>query len=134
MYLSLLNTEQKRLFLSVAYGLATSDGDFSEREQQVIESYSMEMNIEINMEDIDMKLDKVINNLSSICGLREKKIIVFEMTGLAMADNNYDTGEREIIKRTLLLFGLEADFGVYCEKKLLEYFELQNQLNTYILS
>ena len=33
MYLSLLNTEQKKLFLSLAYNLAASDGDFSENER-----------------------------------------------------------------------------------------------------
>ena len=56
------------------------------------------------------------------------------MIGLAMADSNYDDNEREIIKKALTLFGLETNFGKYCEKKLIEYFNLQNELNTYILS
>ena len=134
MYLSLLNTEQKKLFLSIAYDLASSDMDFSESERQVIDGYSMEMKIEFKMEEIDKYLNRFINNINQTCGKREKKIIIFEMIGLAMADSNYDDNEREIIKKALTLFGLETNFGKYCEKKLIEYFNLQNELNTYILS
>ena len=134
MYLSLLNTEQKKLFLSLAYNLAESDEEFSESERQAIKGYSMEMEMELEMEDVDKDLNRVISNINRVCGKREKKIIVFEMIGLAMADSNYDDGEREIVKKALTILGLESNFGDYCEKKLIEYFNLQNELNTYILS
>ena len=134
MYLSLLNTEQKKLFFSVAYNLASADGDFSESEKRAINGYSMEMEMEFKIEDVDKDLNRVISNLSQICGNREKKIVIFEMIGLAMADSNYDNNERKIVKRALGLFGLESNFGDICEKKLIEYFNLQNELNTYILS
>lgn len=134
MYLSLLSTEQKKLFLSLAYNLAAADGDFSDTERQVIKSYSMEMDMEIKMEDFDTDMNRVLSNINSICSIREKKIIVFEMIGLAMADHNYNCGEREIVRKALSIFGLESNFGDYCVKKLTEYFNLQNDLNTYILS
>ena len=116
MYLSLLNTEQKKLFLSLAYNLAASDGDFSENERQVIKGYSMEMEMELKMEDVDKDLNHVISNINQICGNREKKIIVFEMIGLAMAESNYDDGEREIVKKALTIWGLESNFGYNCRK------------------
>lgn len=94
----------------------------------------MEMDMELKMEDVDKDLNRVINNINQTCGKQEKKIIVFEMIGLAMADYNYDDGEREIVKKALAIFDLESDFGDYCEKKLTEYFNLQNELNSYILS
>lgn len=134
MYLSLLNTEQKKLFLSLAYNLATSDGDFSENERQVIKSYSVELEMELNLKDVDRDLSRVIQNINLICGFREKKIIVFEMVGLAMADYSFDTGERAIVKKAISVFDLDSDFGDYCENKLTEYFNLQNDLNTRILS
>lgn len=134
MYLSLLNTKQKKLFLSLAYNLAVSDGDFSENERQVINSYSVEMNLEFKMEDIDNDINRVVNEINSICEIREKKIIVFEMVGLAMADYNFDDGEREIIQKALSIFGLDSEFGSFCEKKLSEYFCLQEELNNKILS
>lgn len=134
MYLSLLNTEQKKLFLSLAYNLVTSDGDFSENERAAIQSYSMEMNMELKIEDVDNDINRVVDNINSICGIREKKIVIFEMVGLAMADCNFDDGEREIVKKALTMFGLDLQFGDFCEKKLSEYFNLQEELNSNILS
>ncbi len=134
MYLSLLNIEQKKLFMSLAYNFAASDGEFSEKERQVIKSYSTEMDMEIKIEDVDTDMDRVISNINSICETREKKIIVFEMIGLAMADYRFDDEERKIVRKALSIFGLESDFDVYCENRLMEYFNLQNELNKYILS
>lgn len=134
MFLSLLNTDQKKLFISLAYNLASSDGDFSENERMAIQSYSMEMGMELKLEDVDTDLDHVISEVNTLCGVREKKIVVFEMIGLAMADDNYDDGERKIVHKVLEICGLDAEFGDYCEKKLVEYLDLQEELNSKILS
>lgn len=45
MYLSLLNDNQKSLFLSIALYLAKVDNDYSEEERRIIQSYCVEMNI-----------------------------------------------------------------------------------------
>lgn len=134
MYLSLLSTEQKKLFISIAFNLADSDGEFSKNEKQVIESYSKEMEMTIKREEVDTDMNRVISNINAICSVREKKIIVFEMIGLAMADSNYDEGERKIVRDVLSVFGLEHTYADYCEKKLSEYFELQHELNESVLS
>lgn len=134
MFLSLLNTNQKKLFLSFAYDLAASDGDFSENERMAIKSYAMELAMEIKIEDVDKDLDHVVMAINKQCGVREKKIIVFEIIGLAMSDYKYDDGEREIVGNALTIFGLDAEFGDFCEKKLTEYLHLQTELNTRILS
>lgn len=134
MFLSLLSKDQKKLFVSAAYNIAGSDGDFSESERMVIQSYSAEMGIEIELEDVDTDMNRVISEINNLCGIREKKIIIFEMIGLAKADYNYDEGERKIIRNALKIFGLDADFGDYCEKKLTEYLSLQEELNSKILS
>lgn len=134
MFLSFLNSRQKKLFLSLGYDLAAIDGDFSENERAVIESYSSEMGMEINLEDVDADIDHVIAALNENCGTREKRIIIFEIVGLAMSDYNYDAGEREVVRKALDVFGLDAEFGDFCEKKLTEYLNLQEELNKRILS
>lgn len=134
MYLSILTTEQKKLFLDLAYNLAISDGDFSEYERQILKSYSIEMEMKVKMEDFDTNIDSIINNLNSICKAREKKIIIFEIIGLAMIDHHFDNCEKEIVRKALSVFELEEDFVKYCERKLTEYFKLQDELNKYILS
>jgi hypothetical protein len=133
MFLSLLNTEQKKAFMSLAYNLAVSDGDFSESERTAIKGYSMEMEMEFKMEDVDTDINNVISVINKICGKREKKIIVFEIIGLAMADYNYDNGERKIVKKALDIFDLDTSFGDFCEEKIEEYLELQEELNSKIL-
>ena len=134
MFLTMLNTEQKKLFISLAYNLASSDGDFSEDERLAIKSYSVEMGMKFKIEEVDTDINCVISEINKISGVREKKIIVFEMIGLAMSDNNYDDCEREIVCKVLKIFGLDAEFGVFCEKKLTEYLKLQEELNANILS
>lgn len=134
MYLTLLNTEQKKLFLNLAYNLVISDGNFSEKEKQIIKAYSIEMEMELKIEDIDKDIDRIIKNINLISGSREKKIIVFEMIGLAMADYNYADEELSIIKKTVSAFNLDYNFADYCKNKVSEYLNLQNDLNFHILS
>lgn len=134
MFLSLLDINQKKQFISLAFNLAVSDGEFSENERVVIKNYSVEMGMELKLEDVDTDIDHVISEINNLCGVREKKIIVFEMIGLAMSDYHYDDKERLIVRKALEVFGLDTEFGNFCEKKLTEYFNLQEELNSKILS
>lgn len=134
MFLSLLNTNQKKLFMSLAYNLVMSDGDFSENERMAIKSYSIEMDMEMKLEEVDTDMNHVISEMNASCGMREKKIIIFEIIGLAASDYRYDEGERAIVRKALDIFGLDAEFGDFCEKKLSEYLDLQEELNSKILS
>ena len=134
MYLSLLNNRQKELFLMMAYHLANTDGDFSESEQMMMNSYAGEMGISPDISKTKMDISKVIDALCSTAGKREKQIIVFELIGLAMADSNYDASERKVIREMAEKFGVDTEFEKFCEKKLTEYLELQNALNEMILN
>lgn len=134
MFLSFLSTNQKKLFISLAYNLAVSDGDLSENERTAIKSYSMEMGMEFEFEDVNTDIEYVVSELNKLSGIREKKIVIFELIGLAMSDCNYDDGERKIVRKILKIFGLDIEFGVFCEKKLAEYLNLQEELNSKILS
>ena len=133
MFLSLLTSEQKKLFISFAYDLAFSDGNFSEKEKVLLKNYSMEMGMEIKQEDINGEINSIISEISRLCGHREKKIIIFEAIGLAMADYNYDEAERKVLKEALNTFGIDSEFGDYCEEKIREYLCLQEEINMKIL-
>ncbi len=135
MYLSLLNEEQKELFLHLAVYLASADNDLSEQEIQLIQSYSKEfkMNIDPEIFNTNIDIDRIINRFYAISDIREMKIIVFELIGLAMADHKYDDSERIVIKKLISSFDLEINFDVFCENKLSQYFILQEELNTAIL-
>lgn len=133
MYLALLDKESKELFASLAYCLAMSDSDFDEKERLLINSYEIEMGIKIDFDKLNDDMDDVIDKITEICNMKEKKIIVFELVGLAMVDSNYDNGERTIITKVISKWNLDENFGDFCENKLTSYFNLQNELNRQIL-
>lgn len=118
----------------MAYHLANTDGDFSESEQMMMNSYAGEMGISPDIGKTDMGISEVVDELCSTAGKREKRIIVFELIGLAMADCNYDASERKVIREMVEKCGIDTEFEKFCEKKLTEYLELQSALNEMILN
>lgn len=133
MYLGLLNKQQKQLFFEFAYYLAAVDGDYSDSEKQVMESYCYEMKENFNVNDVGMSIEDIINKMQVECGEREKKIIIFEAVGLALSDGNYDENEKKFIYSAMFKFGVKKDFEQKCEKMLNEYTAFQNKLNTLII-
>ena len=98
MYLGLLKESQKEMFLELAINLAKSDGDYSEEENAIITSYCQEMQISFEREKKNRSIDELVSEFALLCTAQEKKIIAFEIIGLAMCDNVYH--EKENISST----------------------------------
>ena len=133
MYLSLLNEKQKSLFLGLAYDLASFDGNFSNTEKMMISSYCQEMQMKFDQNNMVKPVNEIIEEMNVECGLREKKIIIFESIGLAISDGNYDVPERELIGSMIRKFNVEHDYAGQCENVLKEYITLQNKINRLVI-
>lgn len=133
MYLSLLKEEQKGVFLELAYEMAFLDNDFSEQEKFMIESYCNEMRMEVPPVIRARSMAELIETIKEEWEEREKKIVLFEIIGLAMIDSNYDEEERKSIVSMTEIFGLTDEFRDECEILLKEYVEMQSRMNTLIL-
>lgn len=133
MYLATLKEEEKELFLGLAYNLATSDGEYSLEEQSTIMGYCQEMQIQFNEKSINKSINEIITELKEKSNNRTHRIIVFEAIGLAMADNNYDEGERKIINKMISAFALNPEFNNECEQIIKEYISFQNRINQLVL-
>lgn len=133
MYLSLLKEEQKGVFLELAYEMAFLDNDFSEQEKLMIESYCNEMRMEVPPVIRARSMAELIETIKEAWEEREKKIVLFEIIGLAMIDSNYDEEERKSIVSMAEIFGLTDEFRDECEILLKEYVEMQSRMNTLIL-
>lgn len=133
MYLATLNSEEKKLFLSLAYHLASSDGNYSFEEEVMILGYCNEMGISFGKELISKDLDYIFKEFMEKSSLQTKKIIVFEAIGLAISDKKYDAEEREMILKMQDLFHIEKTFVENCERILDEYIEFQNRVNEIVL-
>lgn len=133
MYLPLFSEEQKKLFLELAFHMVMADGVFSDEERNVIDCYYSETKCKPLDEKSIRELNTVFNDMKSKLGDREKKIVIFEMLGLALADGDYAEEEKKIIEDLLKHLNISHDFVDKCKAVLGEYFDLQNKINTLVL-
>ena len=133
MYLSMLNEKQKENFMELAYQMAFIDNNFSEKEKIMIESYCEEMHISVPEAIREESVDEIIESMRRECTVVEKKIVIFEILGLALMDGNYDDAEKMLIEKITKAFELEGAFLRESEKVLKNYIELQGRVNALVI-
>lgn len=110
MFLNLLSKEEKNGFLDLLYMTAKIDGDYSEKETERIKAYIVEMGINPeNSEQNEEELSKVLLNFSK-SNETIKKIVILELTALALVDGYKDT-EKELIEEILNDFNLSIEYA-----------------------
>ena len=77
MYLAQLTENQKQLFLGMAYCIASADGNYSDDEKRIMESYCAEMNIAADLNNLLTNPDEIIAQIKADCGKVARKIIIF---------------------------------------------------------
>lgn len=133
MYLSLLNKKEKELFLGLAYGVSLIDGKYTIEEKQIIESYCDEMQISSSVLNKQVPLNDIIDEMVEECSSRNKKVIVFEIIGLAMCDGKYDGKEKDFIFELSQKFRLDQDFSTQCANIISEYILFQSKINALVI-
>ena len=104
MFLNELKRDESIAFLELVNQVANVDEVFAKEEKNLIEDYKKELNLP-EYEIQNMKYDEIIEKLSKSTE-RTKRIIYFEIVGLALIDGEYE--EREVG----LLEKIEKDLGV----------------------
>lgn len=133
MFLEILNEKEKELFLSLAYDLSAADKDFSPEERELISGACREMNIAFDMDKVELSVDKVIEQINSVCSLQSKKVMIFEAMRLAASDEDYDDDERKIISDAFAKFGLGKEYHDKCEAIINEYTALQYKMQELVV-
>ena len=133
MYLGLLNEKEKKMFLDFAQYVSASDGNVGVEETETLKAYCVEMNISTQFEKPIKTVDNVIEEINSLCDDRSKKIIIFELIGLALSDNSYDIAEKNLINSAIESFNMDKNYIQECEKIISEYISFQNRVNALIL-
>ena len=95
MYLQFLKENDKENFLSLAHGVSLLDGTLGNEEQQMLDSYCSEMGVSNKLLQSIVPLDTAVINLTNDSSLITKKIVIFELVGLAMSDGSYDKVEKD---------------------------------------
>ena len=106
MFLQVMNMEEKEKFLELVYKVANIEGEFSEEEQEIINSYKNELGLfEIpETGDIDSLADYFAIKADEI-----KKIVLFEIVGLINADDKIVKEETNILNIMTGRFGLDNE-------------------------
>jgi len=107
MFLNNLDKNEKIAFLNLAHYLARSDGDFSEKQKEIINTYCYEMNIDdIEFDENNFNIDLV---LKSIKNKKSQKIVLLEVMALVYSDNILHPEEEKVINLMLDIFGIEKN-------------------------
>ena len=133
MYLTLLSEEQKKCFLGLAYNLSNIDGDFSESEKQMLESYCTEMDFVYSDSIAKVDLEILLANITNLFDEKSIKVVVFELVGLAMIDDNFDESEYKMLNKIIEKFIINSDFIKECENLIKKYLDVQFNINSLIL-
>ena len=129
MYLSLLNESEKAVFLGMAYNIANIDGDYSDAEKSMINGYCQELQCQFDEKSMIKPMESLVQTIKVGSNEIVKKIFVFELIGLGMADGNYDNNERKFISQMIEEYNLDYDFANKCEGILNEYIRFQGKIN-----
>lgn len=132
MYLALLKQNEKENFLKLAVALSSADGNFGEEEHFMISQYCDEMGIDNHIPN-DIEKELAVNEIANDSSLQNKKIIIFELLGLAMSDKNFAEAEETLIISLAEKLDLNADYVANCKEMITKYLELQTQINNYII-
>lgn len=108
MYLSMLSSEKKRLFLNLEIYLSKVDSDFSDAEKTIIDAHCIEMHIDNNNYDVDMTQSEVFDGLRELTH-QESKIVFLELVGTIMADNVYHVEEKALVKKMAEILGMTEE-------------------------
>lgn len=132
MYLSIINETIKPHFLILAKSLCKIDGVYDDKERATISAYCKEMGIaDTDFSAKDLK--ETITYLDTNCSKQEKKIIVFELVGLACVNHAFTKDERELIHLASTSFNLSKDYVDDCEKLIQQYFNFQESIDKLVM-
>jgi len=109
MFLSKLDNNEKKSFLMLAHNIARSDGDFSENEQNMIDTYCMEMQIsDVNYDKNNFSLELILDTFKS---QENQKIVLLEIMALVFSDGLHEK-EQEILNVIADKFNVSEDLTV----------------------
>lgn len=132
MFLNLLNSKQKSLFLELAIKAAETNNEVTSEETTLLGEFAREMQIE-PMYNTTKDTSSILEQLASDSSQRERKIIIFEILGIMFSDSVYDEKEKLFVKNIAESFDISQETVEKMVKSLNDYAEMFNRLTKLIL-
>lgn len=110
MFLNRLKKKEKVAFLELAHHIARSDNDFSESQQNIIQTYCIEMQIkDIKYSKKKFDLEKTLSNFKKY---ETRKIVLIETMALIYSDSILHKEEKKILNVMLKNFNIAQSLAV----------------------
>ena len=124
MFLNQLSTIEKEKFLELAYLLASSDGDFSSEEQEIMKVFRKEMDLpEANYKISNDAFEEIIVIFSK-SSEQIKKIVLLEALGIVLCDKVYSGQEKKMMNKLRESLSLSKDI----ENEFIDWINNINQM------
>lgn len=127
MFLEMLSDFQRELFLHLAICAAKANNIVDEAEKEMILRFAKEMDIE-PITNTDKNADEVIRELKESCGDLERKIILFEIIGIILSDQNCDELEKRFLNNLAAKFEITEETVNNMISLVREYTGLYNRI------
>jgi len=128
MFLSELSTNEKEAFLGLCYEAARANEIIEKEEIELIKSYCNEMEIAYLNEEEAWDYDPSIQTISTST-LRIRKIVLFEIIGLMLADGEYDAKEKKAVSQMGEKIGLTEQEVDDITSMLMDYYDIVELIN-----
>lgn len=127
MLLKEFNDNQKINFWKLANILVKADGKMEDSEKNMLDEYKDELGIgEYEYYEGTESLESIINDMN--LDIRLKKILMFELLGLAFADDYFDQEEKELLVKIQALIELNDETVKKLGKMVNELFDLYSRI------
>lgn len=101
MFLQVMNQEEKEKFLELVYKVANIDGEYAEEEQEIVNSYKKELELETIADTCN--IEELVDFFSAK-NETLRKIILFEIIGLINADDKIEKSESYLLNTMIKKF------------------------------
>lgn len=127
MFLRTLKSEQKPLFLGLAFHAANANGVVESSEKRLISGFAEELGISEDSYST-LGFEDICDNLVKISSRKELIEMTFEILGVMMGDTIYDEDEKAFMKQMTKRFGVSDDILGEMEDCLRDYLAVYKKI------
>ena len=132
MYLRRLSQPAKEVFIDIAKYLCNADGIVDKREEKLLAAYGEELQMTISLDAPQKSLEALATNLNAATDRIQKRIVVFELMGLALVDGTYADEEKAFFKLLGEKLDLRPTFTERCEASIRAYMAVHKEIDEVI--
>lgn len=131
MFLASLTEKQKLAYLDLSYNLIAADGLLDRDEVMMMDQYKQEMNLTVQLSQLSHEADQAIAEFQSTNDTVKKQVL-FELAGLAYADNKYVKEEQLFLEKICNDWNLNLSVLESCKKYVNKLMDLYNEIGRFI--